>query len=115
MQSSISSSAPGAGRRAPEPVAAPHVFSTKPEEAIMGLATYAIIETGKIEIAGPEIRSTWGVLHDGDVEGTFATKESAFEAAVAAASLAVREGHEVHVTVPSREAGNRTALGGASN
>jgi hypothetical protein len=81
----------------------------------MGLATYAIIETGKTEIAGPEIRSIWGVLHDGDVEGTFATKESAFEAAVAAASLAVREGHEVHVTVPSRDAGNRTALGGASN
>jgi len=81
----------------------------------MGLATYAIIETGKTETSGPEIRSTWGILHDGNVEGVYETKESAFESAVAAASLAIREGHEVHVTVPSREAGNRTALGGASN
>jgi hypothetical protein len=39
------------------------------------------------------------------------TKESAFEAAIAAASLAIREGHEVHVSVPERDAGNRTATG----
>lgn len=71
----------------------------------MGLASYAIIESG----------TRWGVLHDGDVEGDFDTKEAAFEAAVAAASLAIREGHEVHVSVPSREAGNRTALGGKTN
>lgn len=71
----------------------------------MGLASYAVIEHGK----------TWGVLHDGDVEGTFETKEAAFEAAVSAASLAIRQGHEVHVSAPSREAGNKTALGGASN
>lgn len=71
----------------------------------MGLASYAIIESGE----------RWGVLHDGDVEGDFDTKEAAFEAAVAAASLAIREGHEVHVSVPSREAGNRTSLGGATN
>ena len=68
----------------------------------MGFASYAIIDTNK----------GWGVLHDGDVEGEYATKEAAFEAAVAAASLAVREGHEVHVSVPSRAAGNRTNLGG---
>lgn len=71
----------------------------------MGLASYAVIENG----------ATWGVLHDGDVEGTFETKEAAFEAAIAAASLAIRQGHEVHVSAPSREAGNKTALGGASN
>ena len=71
----------------------------------MGLASYAIIESGE----------RWGVLHDGDVEGDFDTKEAAFEAAVAAASLAIREGHEVHVSVPSRESGNRTSLGGATN
>jgi hypothetical protein len=71
----------------------------------MGLANYAIIERG----------NTWGVLHDGDVEGDFATKESAFEAAVAAASLAIREGHEVHVSVPGRSEGNKTALGGRTN
>lgn len=71
----------------------------------MGLASYAIIESGK----------RWGVLHDGNVEGDFETKEAAFEAAVAAASLAIREGHEVHVSAPGRAAGNRTALGGATN
>jgi hypothetical protein len=81
----------------------------------MGLATYAIIETGKTETGGREIRSTWGILHDGNVEGVFQTKEAAFETAVAAASLAVREGHEVHVSVPSRAAGNNAALGGADN
>jgi hypothetical protein len=67
----------------------------------MGLAQYAVIAVG----------DHWGVLHDGNVEGDFATKESAFESAIAAASLAIREGHEVHVSVPGRDAGNRTALG----
>ena len=48
----------------------------------------------------------------GDVKNTYATKEAAFEAAVAAASpLAIREGHEVHVSVPDRSSGNQTALG----
>jgi phosphotransferase system HPr-like phosphotransfer protein len=65
----------------------------------MGLATYAIIETG----------GRWGILHDGNVEGDHVTKESAFEAAVAAASLAIREGHEVHVSVPGREETKATA------
>jgi hypothetical protein len=67
----------------------------------MGLAQYAVTSVG----------DRWGVLHDGNVEGDFATKESAFESAIAAASLAIRQGHEVHVSVPGREAGNRTALG----
>jgi hypothetical protein len=48
----------------------------------MGLATYAIVAVG----------SRWGILHDGNVEGDHVTKESAFEAAIAAASLAIREG-----------------------
>ena len=70
----------------------------------MELATYAIVAVG----------SRWGILHDGDVEGDHVTKESAFEAAIAAASLAIREGHEVHVSVPGRDEGNRTTTG-ASN
>jgi len=61
----------------------------------MGLAQYAIVP----------VRNQWGVLHDGDVNGEYATKEAAFEAAVAAASLAMRQGHEVHVSVPAREPG----------
>jgi hypothetical protein len=71
----------------------------------MGLAQYAIIAVG----------DHWGVLHDGNVEGDFATKESAFESAIAAASLAIRQGHEVHVSVPGRDAGNTTALGADNN
>jgi hypothetical protein len=81
------------------------MMQTPIREAVMGLATYAIVATGK----------TWGVLHDGHVEGDYITKESAFEAAVAAASLAIREGHEVHVSAPGSEEGNKTALGGKTN
>lgn len=61
----------------------------------MGLAQYSIIPVG----------DHWSVLHDGDVHGDYATKESAFESASAAASLAIRQGHEVHVSVPGREEG----------
>lgn len=67
----------------------------------MGLAEYMII-------AKPE---GWTVLHDGSTPNSYDTKEAAFEAAVAAASLAIRQGHEVHVSVPGRDAGNNTALG----
>jgi hypothetical protein len=71
------------------------------QEKVMGLAEYMIVAQG----------DEWGVLHDGSIKNRYATKESAFEAAVAAASLAIREGHEVHLSVPDRSAGNRTALG----
>jgi hypothetical protein len=64
-------------------------------EEEMGLAQYAIVP----------LRDQWGVLHDGDVNGEYATKEAAFEAAVSAASLAMRQGHEVHVSVPARNEG----------
>jgi len=64
-------------------------------EEEMGLAQYAIVP----------LRDQWGVLHDGDVSGEYATKEAAFEAAVSAASLAMRQGHEVHVSVPARNEG----------
>jgi hypothetical protein len=72
---------------------------------MMGRASYAVIEYGE----------RWAILHDGSMEGDYDTKEAAFEAALAAASLAVREGHEMHVSVPGREAGNKTALGAATN
>ena len=64
----------------------------------MGLAEYMVVSQG----------TEWGVLHDGSVLNRYATKESAFEAAVAAASLAIREGHEVKM---DRSAGNQTTLG----
>jgi hypothetical protein len=81
------------------------VKSTLPEEFEMGLAEYMIVSRG----------SVWSVLHDGNANGDYATKEAAFEAAVSAASLAVREGHEVHLGVPGREAGNKTTLGAKDN
>jgi hypothetical protein len=70
----------------------------------MGLAEYTIVAQGE----------EWGILHDGNISHRYATKESAFEAAVAAASLAIRQGHEVHVNVPDNSAGNRTTLGARS-
>jgi hypothetical protein len=60
----------------------------------MGLAQYAIV---------PVEEGQWSVLHDGEVGGGYSTKEAAFESAVTAASLAIREGHEVHVSVPGRD------------
>jgi hypothetical protein len=67
----------------------------------MGIAEYRVVSNG----------DRWSVLHDGAAANEYASKEAAFESAVAAASLALREGHEVHVSVPGRDAGNRTALG----
>jgi hypothetical protein len=55
----------------------------------MGVASYDIVGAGK----------SWCILHDGKREGDYATREAAFESAVAAASLALREGHEVSVSV----------------
>ena len=49
----------------------------------MGLAQYAVMAR----------EQGWTVLHDGDAKNDYETKEAAFEAAVAAASLAIREGH----------------------
>jgi hypothetical protein len=66
----------------------------------MGLAAYAIVGSG----------GEWRIRHDGKDENVYQTKESAFEAAVAAASLALRQGHEVQVSVP----GSVTATGAAN-
>lgn len=59
----------------------------------MGIAEYEIVPVGKL----------WGVRHDGRVNGKYSTKESAFESAAVAASMAIHQGHEVHVSVPSSE------------
>jgi phosphotransferase system HPr-like phosphotransfer protein len=65
----------------------------------MSLAQYAIVAVG----------DQWGVLHDGDIKSEYATKEAAFESAAAAASIAIRQGHEVHLSVPGNEASNSSA------
>jgi uncharacterized protein (DUF58 family) len=66
----------------------------------MGVASYEIVGRA----------GEWRVSHDGKAENVYETRESAFEAAVAAASLALRQGHEVRVTVP----GGATATGAAN-
>src|ERR1700730_13804934 len=58
--------------------------------SIMAMASYEVVGSGGV----------WRVKHDGEPVGSYQTKESAFEAAVAAASLAVREGYEVQLSVP---------------
>lgn len=67
----------------------------------MGLASYEIVGGA----------GEWRVRHDGKAENVYETKEAAFEAAVAAASLALRQGHEVRVTAPGRG----TATGAAND
>jgi hypothetical protein len=62
----------------------------------MGMAAYAVIGGG----------GEWRIRHDGKSENVYQTKESAFEAAVAAASLAMKQGHEVQISVPGSETDN---------
>jgi hypothetical protein len=59
----------------------------------MGLAAYEIVGSA----------GNWRIHHDGRAENLYETKEAAFEAAVAAASLAVRQGHAIRLTVPESE------------
>jgi hypothetical protein len=66
----------------------------------MGLASYEIIGSG----------GEWRIRHDGKADNIYQTKESAFEAAVAAASLALRQGHAVQISAPTSE----TATGAAN-
>lgn len=51
----------------------------------------------------------WHVRHDGESKNTYETKEAAFEAAVVAASLALRQGHGVTLTVPESESATGAA------
>ena len=59
----------------------------------MGIAKY--------EIFGKD--RAWRIRHDGKAENEYPTKEAAFEAAIAAASIALREGHDVTMTAPPGE------------
>jgi len=45
------------------------------------------------------------------VANTYGTEESALEAAAAAASLALREGHEIMITAPGSDDGQQTTTG----
>jgi len=59
----------------------------------MGVAQYEIVPVGEM----------WGVQHDGKINNKYLTKESAFEAAAVAASMAIKQGHEIRISVPSAE------------
>jgi hypothetical protein len=67
----------------------------------MGIASYAITSI-------PDHK--WAISHDGKVEGDYLTREAAFEAAVAAASLAIREGHAIQISAPGFQATGEKAM-----
>lgn len=71
------------------------------KEETMGLAAYDIVGRG----------GEWHVEHDGLAQNTYQTKEAAFEAAIAAASLAMRQGHAIRLTAPESE----NAVGAANS
>jgi hypothetical protein len=53
------------------------------------------------EISGS--KGAWRVRHNGKTGYEYATREAAFQAAIAAASHALREGHDVTVTAPASQ------------
>jgi hypothetical protein len=55
-------------------------------------------------------KSSWGVEHNGKIEGEYDTKESAFEAILGPASNAIKLGYEVSITIAG-SAGDEPALG----
>jgi hypothetical protein len=56
-------------------------------------------------------RDGWGIEHNGRVAGSYATKESAFEAIVGPASNAIKEGLGVSIQVAEAKAPGEPALG----
>jgi hypothetical protein len=66
------------------------MFDLPNRRSVVAIASYTVVGSGGV----------WRVKHDGEPIGSYPTKEAAFEAAVAAASSAVREGYEVHLSVP---------------
>jgi hypothetical protein len=67
----------------------------------MGNATYKVIQADE----------GWGIEHEGMVQGSYSTKEVAFEMAALAASNAIKEGRRVTITVPGASGPGKTALG----
>jgi hypothetical protein len=55
-------------------------------------------------------KNGWGIRQDSVVTGNYLTKEAAFEAAVSAASNAIKEGNAITISLDAAEAGE-PALG----
>lgn len=63
------------------------------------MQTHASTRSAHYRLRGSE--GQWRVESDGEAGMAYASKEAAFEAAVAAASNAIRDGYDVTITVPS--------------
>jgi hypothetical protein len=48
-------------------------------------------------------KSGYAVEHDGEIEGSYATREAAFEAIVAPASNAIKDGLSVAIEIPRKQ------------
>lgn len=48
-------------------------------------------------------KSGYAIEHDGAIEGSYATREAAFEAVVAPASNAIKDGLAVAIEIPRKE------------
>jgi hypothetical protein len=64
----------------------------------MGVAHYGIVPVGN-----------YGASSRTEDQREYSTKESAFESATAAASMAIHQGHEVHISVPCGEESETTS------
>ncbi len=97
---------PARGERASalnrEPATRSNIAFRNQTEGEHGTAQYSIVPNG----------DHWGVLHDGTIEGDFATKEAAFEAASMAASLSIIAGHEIHIMRAGRQSRREHARSG---
>jgi len=62
-------------------------------ESNMGSAIYRIVPHD----------GGWAVSHDGSTTGPYVSKEAAFEATAAVASIALHDGHSIEITAPGRE------------
>jgi hypothetical protein len=70
------------------------------EKALIASASFNIIARDGL----------WSIEQAGDVPGSYATTESAFEAVAAAASNAIKEGLEISIHVPGSD-GSEPSLG----
>lgn len=84
--------AAGPGERAVQRVAPPADSKGKP--GAMATALYKVTPT----------EGGWSLVHDDEVSAAYELLESAFEAACAAASLALKQGLDVTITVEQRRA-----------
>lgn len=70
----------------------------------MGVASYEVVAKTS---GGNE---HWAIKEQGRINGSYATKEAAFEAIAMAASNAIKEGHEITIRIPGSD-GREPALG----